>query len=468
MYDFETLAGELLQSRPELSRDELMRRVKEKKQRIGAGYLTDQGALFLVAGELGVSLRKPDASSDMAIKDIYIGSNEVNVVARVLAVYPMTTYKSKKDGTPGKYRRLVLFDGHDMVRLTLWDGAGENLSDMGVVVDAPVRVVNGYVRQGLDGKPTLNVGERGRVETVSDEATTSKLLPIAAASEKLTKVSREREYVAIECLVDSEPRYSEFVRSDGSQGSLFQFGVKGDESNTETRVVIWSPSSRPELKRGQRIVVTNVKTRPSLNGQFEIHGDAGSAVMQGPKAPPMELRVAAKSAAPSGTTLVALDKNGKVWVVEEGDEDQEPAVGDAVAVRPEVQSDGRLRCRSGGSVSVVDGGSLPSLDALTTKLRDAKDESRQIMIEVIALSHGSVEDVNLKDGTTVKKGELTVGDDTGEMKLVAWRELSGKVVGAQPGERLRVVGVTPKTNKVGTRVLQVSNLTVLEKVSEDR
>ncbi len=42
MYDFEALIGELLQSRPELNRDEVMRRIEDKKRTVGAGYLTNQ------------------------------------------------------------------------------------------------------------------------------------------------------------------------------------------------------------------------------------------------------------------------------------------------------------------------------------------------------------------------------------------------------------------------------------------
>jgi hypothetical protein len=161
-----------------------------------------------------------------------------------------------------------------------------------------------------------------------------------------------------------------------------------------------------------------------------------------------------------------VDKSGKVRTVEKEREAREPAIGEAVTVTPDSEDHGRLYCRTKGSVSVASEGSLPGLDILATKLRDAKDEASQIMVEVIALSHGSAEDVNLKDGTTVKKGELTIGDDTGEMKLVGWRELSGKVLGVQPGERLRVVGATPKIDKLGTRVLQMSNLTTIEKLRE--
>jgi ssDNA-binding replication factor A large subunit len=465
MYDFEALAGELLQSRPELNREELMKRIEQKKQTVGAGYLTDQGALFLVAGELGVSLRKVESSSDMSIKDLYIGTNDITVVARVLAVYPVATY-NKKDGGTGKYRRLVLFDDHHSTKLTVWDEMAEEIIRLGVAVDVPVRIVNGYVKQGLDGKPNLNLGKRGRVEVVVDERVVAKLVPMSVVTEKLTPISQEKQFMAVECVVSSEPRYSEFVRSDGSPGSLFQFGVTGDGGKTETRVVIWSPSARPELKKGQKILLTNAKTRKSLNGEYELHGDAGSAVLSAQKAPPVELRVAAVGASSSGTVLLAVDKSGKVWAVEKEREAKEPAVGEAVTVAPDSESDGRLYCRSKNSVSVVDGSSLPGLDVLATKLRDVKDDASQVMVEVIALSHGSAEEVNLKDGTTVKKGELTIGDDTDEMKLVGWRELSTKVLGIQPGERLRVVGATPKISRVGTRVLQMSNLTVVERLRE--
>src|SRR6266849_3540908 len=101
MYDFEALIGELLQNRPELNRDEVMRRIEDKKRTVGAGYLTNQGALFLVAGELGVSLRKEDASSDMTIKDLYIAAHDVTVVVRIVALTrsPPTTRKTVGRGS---------------------------------------------------------------------------------------------------------------------------------------------------------------------------------------------------------------------------------------------------------------------------------------------------------------------------------------------------------------------------------
>ena len=188
MYDFDALVGELLASRPELTREELTKKIEEKKKTVGAGYLTDQGALFLVAGELGVSLRKDDASSDMRIGDLYIGANDVTVVARVLAVYPVATY-NKKDGGQGRYQRLTLFDGKSTVRLTVWEEGLEQVEKAGVKADSPVRVANAYVKQGLDGKAQLNLGKRGRLEAVTDEKAAAKLPSMTTLVQKRLTLS---------------------------------------------------------------------------------------------------------------------------------------------------------------------------------------------------------------------------------------------------------------------------------------
>ena len=49
--DKEELISKLLEKVPELSRSVIEERINEKKEKVGAGYLTDQGAIFLVAAD---------------------------------------------------------------------------------------------------------------------------------------------------------------------------------------------------------------------------------------------------------------------------------------------------------------------------------------------------------------------------------------------------------------------------------
>ncbi len=71
--EFETLVNKLLELKPELSRSDIEDKIKQKKDKIGAGYLTDQGALFLIASDLGLSLSEP-LKVEIGLKDLYIGA----------------------------------------------------------------------------------------------------------------------------------------------------------------------------------------------------------------------------------------------------------------------------------------------------------------------------------------------------------------------------------------------------------
>src|ERR1700688_1035314 len=129
MYDFETLVTEVLRNKPEITRDSLMELVQEKKRTVGSGYLTDQGALFLIAGELGVRLQHM-ITADLTLKDLHIGANDITVVARVLAIYPISEFKKKDGSGVGRYRRVNLFDRQGGGRGNILGGkekGGENL-----------------------------------------------------------------------------------------------------------------------------------------------------------------------------------------------------------------------------------------------------------------------------------------------------------------------------------------------------
>ena len=76
--NFEELLSKLLDSAPELSRSVIEDRIKEKKDKIGSGYLTDQGALFLVASDLGISLEESQ-KTEIELKDLFVGAKEVTV-----------------------------------------------------------------------------------------------------------------------------------------------------------------------------------------------------------------------------------------------------------------------------------------------------------------------------------------------------------------------------------------------------
>lgn len=389
MYDFDSLVQEVLRNRPEMTRDGIIELIKEKKRNVGGGYLTDQGALFLIAGELGVQL-KHLTSTDLTLKDLYVGANDITIVARVLAVYPVNEFKKKDGSGVGRYRRVNLFDRDNVVRLTIWDDNQDAIRLEGIVENSPVRVSNGYVKQGLDGKPNLNLGKRGRIELLTDQALVGKLIALGKLAKKVDDIGDDVNILALECVTSSNSRSSNFTREDGSQGSLTQFDVSDEGGKNKMRVVIWNPVTPPEVKAGQSLMITNLRLKRASNGERELHGDNGTVV-----------RVNETKATAS---------------------------------------------------------------ARFTKVSQLKGSSGHINLEVMVLSRGMVNETNLRDGGTAKKAELLVGDDTGEVTIVGWRNAAQILSEMNVGQKLRMFGVVKETSKMGIEILRLEDTSKVEKL----
>lgn len=395
MYDFDALVTEVIRSKPDVGRERLLEMVQEKKRTVGSGYLTDQGALFLIAGELGVRLQHM-VSSDLTLKDLHMGANDITVVARVLAIYPVSEFKKKDGSGVGRYRRVNLFDRNGVGRLTIWEDNAEAMALNGVAVDTPVRIVSAYVKPGLDGKPNLNLGKRGRIEIVTEAAIVSKLAPLSTLAKKLEAVQEGESAVAVEGVATSDSRSSTFTRrDDGSTGSLTQFEMSGAGGKT-ARVVVWDGTALPAVKSGASVRVTNLREKKGRQGETELHGDSATVIQIG--------------------------------------------VGGNEARIPEVIS-------------------LVKVAEVSKHAGEGK-----LSLEVMALSKGVVREVSLRDGSKVKKGEVVLGDDTGEITTVAWDGASKMIEEIKVGEKFRVVGAAVQVSKMGVETLELRDSTKIEKI----
>ena len=466
MYDFDALVEQVLKQKPDLGRAKLDQLIEEKRSVVGGGYLTDQGALFLVAGELGVQLKGID--SDLTLRDLYIGANDITVVARVLAVYPVSTY-AKKEGGEGRYRRLNLFDKNGIVRLTMWEEL-EAIERLGVGVDTPLRVASAYVKPSLDGKPTLNLGKKGKIEVLRDEGLITKMPSVSELQIDIAAIT-ETDVIAVRGIVQSDSKDSEFTRGDGSRGTLKHFTLGSESGSKQRRIVIWNGSDLPSLRSGERVRVTNLRLKQQTYGDSELHGDSGSRidVIQNESQGTLLLVVGSEDMHGSTEFLVA-DATRTLFHLNLKDKAVESAQGvkegDIIEVMGNEKYEDMIICTKSDSVKRVNAKSnlLPSLQSLFVKVKNVEVASGPLLMEVIALSKGSVQDVRLKDGSVVKKGELLVGDDTGEIKLAAWRESSEKLEGVQEGERLQIIGATLQRSRMNTPYLQIGRISSVRRM----
>ena len=168
MSEFEVLLENLLEQKPEFTKQDVEERIKQKKEKIGEGYLTDSGALFLIASDLGISLTQP-LKLEIGLKDLYIGAKDVSLESRVLNISPTKQF-SRKDGTPFLLRTMTVFDNDSTVNVKLWD---EKANLPGIEELKPgdlIKIIKAYVKEDLNGSPAINIGSGSDIEPTNHES----------------------------------------------------------------------------------------------------------------------------------------------------------------------------------------------------------------------------------------------------------------------------------------------------------
>ena len=74
-------------------------------------------------------------------------------------------------------------------------------------------------------------------------------------------------------------------------------------------------------------------------------------------------------------------------------------------------------------------------------------------------------EINTKAGETVPVTDTIIGDDTGEIRLVAWRDSSNLLKGFNIGERIKIKAASATTNKEGKTELTLKPYSNITKIS---
>src|SRR5919201_4095494 len=164
-HDFKGMLETILRQRPELDPEQVRELIDEKKRKVGAGYLTDQGALFLVAADLGISFENAPKFSS-GIKDLYVGAKEIFVTGRIINIYPVRKFTKKDSNEEVRTRTLTIYDKEASIKVKLWDNQINIPDEMGLQPGDMIKISRGYVKSGLDAKPIINLGSNGVIQQI--------------------------------------------------------------------------------------------------------------------------------------------------------------------------------------------------------------------------------------------------------------------------------------------------------------
>ncbi len=449
MSEFENLIDKLLEQKPELVKEDIEEQIKQKKEKIGAGYLTDQGALFLIASDYGITLTEP-LKVEMSLKDLYAGAKEISLETRVLSLSPAKQF-SKKDGSPFYLRTMTVYDTNSTASVKLWD---EKANLPGIENLKPgdlIKIIKAYVKSDLDGSPTINIGSGSNIETTD---TKSEIPTIDTITKDISELQEGQKDLVISGITDGMISGMEFTNSRGKPGKALRMRLKGKD-DTAMRVVLWGKdeSSIPNMiSRSAKVRLLGVKVRSGSQG-LEIHGnDATIIEIEGGKeAEPIIVRVLSVSTTDDGKKMIlAVDNKKNMYSISDvSNSTSVCAEGDVIECMPSKVYGDSISLDGNSFVRKLDNDeTIPSLSQLRTKINDVKVDGNYC-IESIILKVPERREVQTKSGESIALSEMFVEDDTGQIWVKGWRNQARLIGKCELGEIVSITGLNARAGLEG-------------------
>ncbi len=273
--DFKKMIEIVLQKKPDISAEDVRELIDEKKRKIGAGYLTDQGALFLVAADLGISFEN-NQSTQTSIKDLYIGANDVNLSARVINIYPVRKYNRRDTNEEVQNRTLTIYDKDSSIKVRLWDQHVSFPEEYDVKPGDLIKISHGYTKSGLDNKAIINLGSKGIIEKSSSSTNddTLEIPSLDAISKTVDEIKEPVDNIIVTGVLSSNPRVSRYVNFRNEQGKSLHIPLSNEDGTKTVRSIIWNINEDkiPEIfTQGSKVKLIGVRVKQG-NPQVQQRG----------------------------------------------------------------------------------------------------------------------------------------------------------------------------------------------------
>ena len=448
MSEFEELISKLLGKVPELSRSVIEERINDKKEKVGAGYLTDQGAIFLVAADLGVTLEQSQ-NPEVSIKDLYIGAKEVSLESRVLNISPTKQF-TKKDGSSFSLRTITVYDNNSTASVKLWD---EKANLPGIEELKPgdlIKIIKAYVKSDLTGAPTINIGSGASIETSQSE---SDIVLIDSKIIDVSEVKEDERDVIISGKLGSAMSLLEFTNSKGQPSKALKFRLRGENKNL-INVVLWGKdeSILPKvITQDAKVKLFGVRTKTGMQG-LEIHGNDATIIdVEGDtEIQPVIVRLLAIEKDQSENTIgLAIDKSKKlIRITDIANTIDSFVKDDILECMPSKIFGNTMQIDQDSFVRKIDDKSVPTISDIRTKITEVS-EGNDYSVEAIVLKAPERKDIQTKKGDNIQLSEMFVEDDSGQVWIKGWRQQADLMDNFTLGDIITILGVNARPGLEG-------------------
>jgi replication factor A1 len=249
---------ELIKEKSGKSENEISEMAKKKQEKF-AGLLTEEGALFMLAKELGASFDTEKAITEFyPITKLEIGQQGIDVKVLVKTIFPPKSFE--RNGKKGTRCSLVLTDETGEISLTLWHKDVQKLDELEIEEGTKIALHNCFVTE-YNGAKQLNLAYNGAIELLEQ----SKQLQ----NKSLKEIVADLQNVNVIARVQQVFEAKKFKKADG-EGLLCSLTL--NDGTATIRAVAWDELAKQaeRLDIGELIKISNAYTKAGLKG-IELH-----------------------------------------------------------------------------------------------------------------------------------------------------------------------------------------------------
>jgi len=449
MSESQDLINKLLEQKSELTKEIIEQKIAEKKEKIGAGYLTDQGALFLIASDYGITLSESQ-KIEISLKDLYAGAKEVSLETRVLNLSPTKQF-SRKDGSTFDLRTMTVYDSGSTASVKLWD---EKANLPGIENLKPgdlIKIIKAYVKSDFDGSPTINIGSGSNIETIDTE---SQIPMIDKITKDISELQEGQKDLVISGMIDGIISGMQFTNSRGQPGTALRMRLKGKDGSG-MRVVLWGKDESliPNMiSQSANVKLLGVRVKSGNQG-LEIHGNEATIIEieGGKEAEPVIARILSIVTTETGKNMIiAADSQKNIYNISDFSNSTSICVeGDVIECMPSKVYGNSVTLDENSFVRKLDNDeTIPSLSKIRTKIMDVKADEN-FCIECIVLKVPGRKEIQTKSGESISLSEMFVEDDSGQIWVKGWRNQAKLIDKCELGEIISITGLNAKLNNFG-------------------
>lgn len=260
-----------------MSINEVAALINAKKGKF-AGLLTDAGAAFMVAKELGVKIDSgANAGEITKIGSLEDGMQNVDVLGKVIQAFRPREFE--KAGKKGTLCSLVIGDESGEIRLTLWHKDAKRVQEENIQKGDLLLLKNCYVSSYNDRKQ-LNLGYAGEIE-VNPKGMSVEISKSENALKKLEELKADMMDVDTVARVLRIFPATEFSR-DGRKGKVLNFQIT--DGTATMRATAWNDSVDEVLKLSENDII-KIESAYTKEGQrgLELHLGWRARILKNPK-----------------------------------------------------------------------------------------------------------------------------------------------------------------------------------------